>query len=132
MSNILKKSIDAMRIAPAGIALGTVDTVGLAAEIKVLTDATEVYHAAPFPFIVAGIAVAGLKIAKQYRLKEHIELLIEEKEFDDRIMAVTTNTWCARQTARVVCKDHDLLPEYEAVCKETEAKAKFTWIPHIS
>jgi hypothetical protein len=130
MSELLKKSVETFRTAPVAVTRMAVSAGALLADMKVLAHNPEAYQAAPIPLILASIAIGGLKTVERSRRRAQLERSIEKNGFDERVFAVTTKAWCARQTARVVCRDTGHLAEYEALC-ESEDDALHKWLPHV-
>lgn len=90
--------------------------------------------------LTAGMTVANMAvntvlgrglIKKQRSLHRRLETSVAQNGYDERIFATTTDEWCSRQTARLVCEAAGVLPQYEALCEERRQTAALTHIPHL-
>lgn len=82
--------------------------------------------------LVAAYAFSGGRLVKrQHALHDRLESSIERHGYDERVFAVTTDEWCNRQTARVVCEAAGVLPQYEQLCNERQETATHAYVPHI-
>lgn len=126
MNEAIKRATDTLRATPFGLsalALHVAGTGVIAAEAG-MNDRSYVAAA-------VGIAASSFLIFRQARLIHRLEDTIERQGYNDRIFALTTPAWCDRQTARVVCQNAGVLPQYEELCEQNSDTARFTYIPHI-
>jgi hypothetical protein len=68
---------------------------------------------------------------RQLNLRDQLEKNIASHDYQDRFFASTTEEWCNRQTATVICQKNGVLDKYQQLCEELQDSAKFTWVPHI-
>lgn len=81
--------------------------------------------------ILANIVFGKRLVKRQQSLYTRLENSVAQNGYDERVFAVTTNEWCNRQTARVVCEAAGVLPEYEQLCEARKATAELTYLPHL-
>lgn len=78
------------------------------------------------------VAVLGIYLTKkQFNLRERLEDSIRRHGYDDILMSRTIPAWCDRQTARVVAREHDRLPSYEALCKKDKHRMYYRFLPNF-
>lgn len=77
--------------------------------------------------VLGGIALA----AKQLARARTLERVLDERGYDDRFLNLYTKEWCARQTARVICEETGVLPQFENLCEREKLNSDLTWVPHI-
>lgn len=127
--NILKKTSDTLRSAPLGfslVAMNLVNPVIIAAEFHV--DASD---AVTIPVSAVGLFFSGALVARQLVLGNKLEATAERRGFSERVMSETTDEWCNRQTARVVCENNGALDQYIELCDSRRESAQLKFIPHI-
>lgn len=136
MTNVFKRSLDSFRAAPLGFALvaaGSGIPFGYEAFMSAVTDngANVVDALVMTPPASLWVAMGGLLISRQLKLKHRLEASVERVGYTDRAFATSTDEWCCRQTARVVCKNADALSEYAELCESKSETARLKWLPHI-
>lgn len=133
-----KLPLQDFRVAPLGYGLvaygiGTMAlTTGL---VRANQQADPMLSSLTVEIAAAGLAFStlfGAKLIKnQQALYQRLEASIERTGYNDRIFALTTDEWCSRQTARIVCEAAGVLPQYEQLCDERQETAAYTYVPHI-
>lgn len=127
--NHLLHPIETVRAAPLGSAFS-------AANLAVMAYFELPEHVPPYQKIGAGVitalgvAIGGGLAAKQLDLMDSLEDSMKRVGYNERILAPTTDYWCDRQTARIVCDRHAVLEPYEALV-EANRDATLTWLPHV-
>lgn len=81
--------------------------------------------------IVGNVVFGSRLIKRQQSLYRRLEASLAQDGYNERIFAVTTDEWCNRQTARIVCEAAGVLPEYEELCEARRDTAALTHIPHL-
>lgn len=127
--NHLLHPIETVRAAPLGSAF-TAANLAVMAYFE-LPDHVPHYQKIGAGVITAlGVAIGSGLTAKQLDLMDNLEDSMKRVGYNERILAPTTEYWCDRQTARVVCDNRALLERYEALV-EANANATLTWLPHV-
>lgn len=128
-NNIVSRVFDIVRSAPLGLGL-----LAISAALPVY----ELAHGDPVgaaalavSFSPIGIRAGGALAGRQIALKSRLERSIDRLGYRERIMATTTDQWCDRQTARVVCGASGHLQAYQELCERNSETAELTWLPHI-
>lgn len=136
MLRTLRHPIEAYRTAvfPATISSLCLGSVVTAGTLHALDNT-------PTPSTNAEIALYGLNLGaalmngvlakKKIDLRNRLEHSLDRSGFNERVFALTTETYCDRQAARVACESYGVLAEYEDVCEKNAATASFKWVPHI-
>lgn len=78
-----------------------------------------------------GLASGGGIMYKQFRLRHRLERIVDNHGYDERAFTTVTNTWCDRQTARVVCERAGILPQFEELCDTRKDSMRLSSIPHV-
>jgi hypothetical protein len=134
-SELVRHPLETTRLAPYGTGLAS-----LLGSMAIITGSKA--FDAPTPFtqaLLTGLAIGssvaapmeGVLIERQLHLRDRLEHNIETHGYSDRLMAPTTDEWCARQTARVVSENHGMLEQYKALCEQRSETARLLWLPHI-
>jgi len=136
MPNMFRRSVDTIRSAPLGVSY-ILESVSAPFAYGVAHSAisNEAFNYID-PLLLAPsscitVVMGALLIRRQLRLKHRLEDNIEKRGFSVREFALTTDEWCGRQTAQVVCRNADVLPEYKQLCKERSETARLKWLPNI-
>ncbi len=130
MANVIKRSVDALRTAPFGFSL--IGLTILNGPVLALTEnGAEALDLLVIPLDGASVAIGGIFVVRQYRLRRRLEDSIERNGYDDRLFDPTTKEWCNRQTARVVCGNSGDLAQYEALCEQKRATNELPRMPHV-
>lgn len=127
-----------LRLAPFGIATSVVSVVaGALTQLpNYISGGIEQVVESP-NLIESGVVTAvgvfgGLALAaKQLARARTLERVLDEHGYDDRFLDLYTKEWCARQTARVICEEKGVLPQFENLCEREKLNSDLTWVPHI-
>jgi len=124
--------IETARTAPVGssaVGLNVIPGVFGVAEAIYRSDTAELLLTLPAGAF--GVAIGSLLIIRQLRLRRRIEESIDKNGFQPRVMGLTTDEWCARQTVRTALRETEYFNAYEQLCTERESTAQLKWLPHI-
>lgn len=83
------------------------------------------------PIAPVTVALGPLVINKQCQLRDRLERIVESRGFSVSAFEGTTRTYCDRQTARLVCKNSGVLPQYEELRRQRKDQSALTWLPHF-
>ena len=128
MANIVRWAGDTLRTAPFGFSLAAINLVSPV--IGLVEDGPELSDLSAMPVSAFGLAMCGILVARQFRLRHRLERFVRNDGFNEAAFQRTTGEWCNRQTARVVCRNSGHLEEYEALC-EQNPHAHLTRLPDL-
>lgn len=102
---LFKKAIDFYKTAPVGETFVFYSLSMIPVDLSLNAPLLLVF---PITGLISGVGLTR----RQFKLRERLESSIEKFGYQDRVMELTTEEWCNRQTARVVAQDNDKLDEY--------------------
>ena len=136
MKRFLRSPIEAFRTAPVPLTVTAITCLGaLTLSVRGAVEPSGTPNNAVEWGIAAycvGATVLNAVLAREkFELRDRVEEILQRDGFNDRVMAVTTPTYCGRQAVRIACENTDYMEEYAKLCEEKAGESLHTWLPHI-
>jgi hypothetical protein len=80
---------------------------------------------------LGAVALNAVLAKSKIDLRNRLESNLSANGFNERVINMTTDTYCSRQATKVACENTGYSAEYASLLKQNPKKDDLRWLPHI-